>query len=389
MVTAPFVRMILVFGTLWASAPASAVEESSEGEDLDAEDFKGEGWVEGKLAVMTLREKLGQMMMVDLLGPSFDSYTKDQMSLSDFGNVLLLGRNIQDEDQTRLLIRELQTNAIVRTGVPLLVAVDQEGGAVNRVGPLTNMKTTRFSARTIGRVYEYAPTRAGKLMTKLTGELARRMHWLGFNMNLAPVLDVTDDKQSFIYDRSFGGDPELVARASARFAAVMQENGIIATGKHFPNLSTTRPDSHLELPILDRRVSELEKKEFVPFKKLKGDLGAIMVGHVVVPDLDPMFPASISPKAIGALRSKIGWNGLIISDDIKMKALSNRYTFPEIVLRSVAAGVDMLIVAWGRDKQEEAVKILEKAVQRGAISKTQIDDSVRRVLTLKYQYAKR
>lgn len=379
--------MIVVLGLLSAPTAALSVEEGEE--DLDAEDFKGEPWVEGKLAVMTLREKLGQMMMVDILGPSFDPYTKEQMSLSDFGNVLLLGRNLQEEDQTRLLIRELQTNAVVRTGVPLLVAVDQEGGAVNRVGPLTNMKTTRFSARTIGRVYEYAPKRAGKLMSTLTAELARRMRWLGFNMNLAPVLDVTDDKKSFIYDRSFGGDPELVTQASARFASVMQENGVIATGKHFPNLSSTRPDSHQELPILDRRVSQLEKKEFVPFKRLKGDLGAIMVGHVVVPDLDPMYPASISPKAIAALRKNIGWEGLIISDDIKMKALSNRYTFPEIVLRSVAAGVDMLIVAWGRDKQEEAVRILEKAVKRGAISRTRIDESVRRILTLKYQYAQR
>ncbi len=388
MVSASTRSTLLIAWALVAPAPALAVETGAE-VDLDAEDFKGEGWVEGKLSMMSLKEKLGQMIMVDVLGATFDPYTKEQMTLSDFGNVLLLGRNIQDEDQTRLLIREMQTNAVVRTGVPLLIAVDQEGGAVNRLGPLTNMKSTRFSARTIGRVYEFAPERAGQLMAALTGELARRMRWLGFNMNLAPVLDVTDDKKSFIYDRSFGGDPELVARASSRFAAVMQENGIIATGKHFPNLSSTRPDSHLELPILDRRLAELEKKEFVPFKKLKNDLGAIMVGHVVVPDLDPMYPASISPKAIDALRTNIGWKGVIISDDIKMKALTGRYSLPEIVIRSVAAGVDMLIIAWGRDKQEEALRVLEKAVQRGALSKTRIDNSVRRILTLKYHYAER
>jgi beta-N-acetylhexosaminidase len=375
-------RHVLLAGALALSAtPALAVDED--------EDFVGEGWVEGRLAAMTLKEKIGQMLMVDLLGTQFDAYTKEQMERGEFGSVLLLGRNIQEEDQTRLLIRQLQTHAVVRTGVPLLVAVDQEGGAVNRVGPLTNMKTTRFSARTIGRVYEYAPKRAGKLMATLTGELARRMKWLGFNMNLAPVLDVTDDKHSFIYDRSFGGDPDLVTRASARFASVMQANGIIATGKHFPNLSTTKPDSHHELPILDRRLADLEKKEFVPFKKIKDDLGAIMVGHVVVPDLDPMHPASVSPKAIQALRQRIGWRGVIISDDIKMKALSARYPLPEIVIRSVHAGVDLLIVAWGRDKQEQAARVLETAVAKGHLSKARIDESVRRILTLKYQYAER
>lgn len=372
--------------TLVSTAPAFAVEDFKDDDELDV---SGEGWVEGRLASLTLREKVGQMLMVDVLGPDFDAYTKAQLSQNDFGNVLLLGRNIKDEDQTRMLIRQMQTNAVVRTGVPLLVAVDQEGGAVNRVGPLTTMKSTKYSARTIGRVYEFAPERAGKLMTTVTAELAKRMRWLGFNMNLAPVLDVTDDRKSFIYDRSFGGDPNLVARASQRFAAVMQENGVIATGKHFPNLSSTRPDSHQELPILDRKVKDLDKREFLPFRKVKDDLGAIMVGHVVVPDLDPMYPASISPRAIEALRKRIGWHGVVISDDIKMKALSSRYSLPEIVIRSVAAGVDVLIVAWGREKQEEALRVLEKAVEKGAIPKARIDEAVRRILTLKYRYAER
>ncbi len=356
---------------------ASAVEEG-EGES---------GWVEGKLATMTLREKLGQMIMVDVPGTAFDDAVKAQMNAGDFGSVLLLGRNIQEEEQVKVLIHEMQTNAVVRTGIPLLVAVDQEGGLVNRVGPLTHLKTTKYSARTIGQVYEYDPRRAGKLVASLTGELAKRMHALGFNMNLAPVLDVTDDRASFIYDRSYGGDPDVVSRVSSRFAATMQENGVIATGKHFPNLSSTHPDSHKALPVLERSLDQLEQKEFVPFRRIRRDLGAIMVGHVIVPDLDPKYPASISAKAVKTLRDRVGWQGVVITDDIKMKALSDHYPLLEILVRAVFADVDIMMVAWGKDKQKDSVDILERAVTQGKISTARIDRSVRRILALKYRFA--
>ncbi len=207
-------------------------------------------------------------------------------------------------------------------------------------------------------------------------------------MNLAPVLDLTDEKESYIYQRSYGNDPLEVSYIAAKFANVMRANRIVTTGKHFPNLSQTRPDSHKDLPILERSVEELLAHELVPFRRLVRHLGAVMVGHVIVPELDPKYPASISVRAMKLLRQQIGWQGVVISDDIKMKALSDRYPLWEIVMRSIYADVDILCVAWGKDKQQETVRVIEQAVQTGKISLARIDTSVRRILTLKYAYGR-
>lgn len=381
MAIAKSILTALLAASLTPAAHAVEVGTSQAGTD--------EGWIEGKLQSMTLREKIGQMLMVDLshakgMTPDLEAH----LSAGEFGNVIFFERNLGDETQARVFTRQLQDYAVVRTGVPLLTAVDQEGGLVNRLGGFTGMGMTKHSARTLGDVFRYKPAKATKLLDELTAEVAERMRLLGFNMNLAPVLDLTNDKRSYIYDRSFGGDPQSVAQLAANYTRVMRQHGIITTGKHFPNLSQTVQDSHRELPTLDRTMAQLEKHELVPFKKLKGELGAIMVGHVLVPDLDKVHPASVSPAAVRAIRERVGFNGVIVSDDLKMKALSDRYPLYEMVLRSVFAGVDMLIIAWDRDKQLEAARVLERAVKRGKLPVARIDESVRRILALKYRYAR-
>jgi beta-N-acetylhexosaminidase len=310
------------------------------------------------------------------------------MAAGEFGNVIFFERNLVDEDQTRVFIRQLQDDAVVRTGVPMLTAVDQEGGRVNRLGPLTGFKFMRHGARTLGDLYSYAPQKARQVVNRLTADVAHAMRSLGFNMNLAPVLDLTDDQASYIYDRSYGGDPSRVSRIAADYAAIMRQNRVVATGKHFPNLSLTRTDSHQALPRLDRSLAQLESYEFVPFRSLKDQLGAVMVGHVMVPELDPKLPTSISPAAMKALRERVGFRGVVISDDLKMKALSSRFPFYEIVLRSVFADVDILLIAWDKDKQLEAVDVLERAVAKGKLPVARIDRSVRRILSLKYRFAR-
>jgi beta-N-acetylhexosaminidase len=168
----------------------------------------------------------------------------------------------------------------------------------------------------------------------------------------------------------------------------MRANGIVTTGKHFPNLSLTRIDSHAALPRLDRSLAQLDRYEFVPFRRLKDELGAIMVGHVMVPALDPKLPTSISAAAIRTLRKRIGFNGVVISDDLKMKALSDRFSLKEIVLRAVFADVDILLVAWDQARQLEALQTLERAVAMGRLTPARVDRSVRRILALKYRYAR-
>ena len=138
--------------------------------------------------------------------------------------------------------------------------------------------------------------------------------------------------------------------------------------------------------MINRRVSDLKKYEFLPFIKLKDDIDAIMIGHVLVPELDRKYPASLSKNVINILRTEIGFSGLIISDDLKMKALTHSYTVPEIGIRSVLAGNDILLAAWEKQSQLQMIDSIEKAVLRKVISEEQIDESVARILSIKYKY---
>lgn len=388
----------LVLAVVTTAAGATGHEDDEEEDEdaiarADADDVgdAGEGeddWVEATLAAMTLREKIGQMFMIDLKDGSLTPEVVRQLDAGNFGNVILFEKNLKDYDQTRLLIRGLQTHALVQSGVPMLVAVDQEGGIVNRLGGVTQFKSMRHSARTLGAVYDYTPQRATRLVNQLTAEVAVWMKDLGFNMNLAPVLDLTSDKSSYIYDRSYGGDPDKVSEIARQYAVTMRRHGIVTTGKHFPNLSLTRVDSHKALPILDRTLAQLTGHEFVPFERLSDELSAIMVGHVMVPQLDPKHPASVSGRITRILREDVGFDGVIVSDDLKMRALSDRYSLREIVLRCVFADIDLMIMAWDRGKQLEAVAVLEQAVRKGHLKPARIDASVRRILALKSRFAR-
>lgn len=358
-------------------------------EDAALDDLPGDGWVEGKIQTLTLREKIGQLFMIDAPGTGLTQDFAEHLAASAFGNIIFFERNLQTEEQARMYLTQLQENAVVRTGVPMLAAVDQEGGLVSRVGALTRFGLMKHSARTLGRIYDYAPQRAKTLLARATGEIAARMKSIGFNMNLAPVLDLTDDKQSFIYDRSYGNDPKTVSRITSDYVRVMNQHGIVTTGKHFPNLSLTHTDSHQNLPVLDRTVAQLLAHELVPFSNLKEKVGAVMVGHVLVPSIDPVYPASVSAKAIKILRQKIGFKGVVITDDLKMRAVSERYSVRDMVLLAIDADVDMLLMAWDPAKQVEAAKAIENAVRERRLSLARIDRSVRRILELKAQYLRR
>lgn len=372
---------LLAVGLSAATTPLRAEESSAVAQDRD-------GWIDGRIDAMTLHEKIGQMFMIDVKELTVGPRTAAHLSAGAFGNIILFERNMTDEDQARMLIRQLQDNALVRTGVPLLVAVDQEGGQVNRLGALMGLRGTRHTARTIGRLYAYAPQKADALVTTMTGQVARAMRSIGFNMNLAPVLDLASGPESYIYDRSYGNDPNIVAQITQSYARAMAAERVVTTGKHFPNLSLTQTDSHLGLPVLDRTLADLRRHELIPFKKLKNELGAIMIGHMMAPSIDAEWPTSLSPRAIKLLRRDVGYQGVICTDDLKMKALSDKYTPAEIAIRAVAAGADLLIVAWDDDKQTEMAKAIHRAVTRGKIPMRRIDDSVRRILALKQKYVR-
>ncbi len=344
------------------------------------------GWVEGRIREMTLREKIGQMMMVGIYGDRITVSEAKYLVDNSIGNIILFDQNITDEDQLAGMTTYLQEAVTVNSGIPLIIAVDQEGGVVNRIGKVSGLKYTRHNANTLGKTFEFAPKKARSALFNANLALGKRMQELGINMNLAPVLDLAPEESSYIHSRSYGSSPEIVAAAALSVVSGLKATNIISTGKHFPNLGYSVEDSHHTLPVINRRVSDLKKYEFLPFIKLKDDIDAIMIGHVLVPELDRKYPASLSKNVINILRTEIGFSGLIISDDLKMKALTHSYTVPEIGIRSVLAGNDILLAAWEKQSQLQMIDSIEKAVLRKVISEEQIDESVARILSIKYKY---
>lgn len=390
--------VIATLATIFCSNLAEAISKSTNSsirrnqqiheQPLTEKSESSDAWVESLLEGMTLREKIGQMMMIDLKKSSFTPNDVDHFNLGKFSNVIFFEKNIVEYDQTRMLIQELQNHAKVNTGIPMLIAVDQEGGDVNRLGLMSKIDIMKYGARTLGSIYAHRPKRASAAINQGTRKIANWMKDLGINMNLAPVLDITSDPTSYIYQRSYSGDPEIVSKITLEYARTLSQYGIASTGKHFPNLSLTKDDSHQVLPVLDRTLSEMWEHELLPFRRLCHALPAIMIGHILVPKIDPKYPASMSSKIIRLLRSDIGFKGIIVSDDLKMRAVTKNFSLREIVLRSIFAGVDILILASDLETQLLAVDTLQQAVSRGYISISRIDDSVRRILRVKSRFAR-
>ena len=342
------------------------------------------GWIEGRLERLSLRQKLSQLLMIGIQGRIFTSTLEDQIKWGGFGGVILLSTNLGSEEDVRQLATSMQNRSLMETGVPLFIAVDQEGGEVNRIGSVVGQKSASYPARLVGRLYDYDFVRSSKLIKRESRSLALRMRSIGINMNLAPVLDLSDDSQSFIYQRSYGSSPEKVTIIAKDLVDSMRSAGVIATGKHFPNLSNTKIDSHQDLPVIFRKEAELYHHEWKPFKNLRKDLDALMVGHVLVPEIDPLHPASVSVRVGNVLRSKIGFKGLVITDDLKMGALKNRYSMIEAVLRAFFAGYDIMLGLWDPAEQREIQNALEKAALKNFITEDRINQSLRRILSLKY-----
>ncbi len=220
---------------------------------------------------------------------------------------------------------------------PLLVAVDQEGGRVARLGaPVLALPPMRV----LGRIDDVALTeRAGRV-------LGRQLAALGFNMDFAPVLDVdTNPDNPIIGDRSFGRDADTVTRHGLAFAAGLEAGGVLGCGKHFPGHGDTDLDSHLALPRLRHDRARLDAVELSPFRAARGRIPALMTAHVIFDALDPGVPATLSRRVVTELlREEMGFDGLVISDDLEMAAVREHWGVAEAGVRAIAAGCDALLV---------------------------------------------
>ncbi|HZS78943.1 MAG TPA: glycoside hydrolase family 3 N-terminal domain-containing protein [Ktedonobacteraceae bacterium] len=328
---------------------------------------------------MTLDQKLGQMMIVQFLGPTYSLDISTMISQEDVGAVLLFtaNDNIQSKTQLTGLIQQMQSNS---TTLPLAVAIDQEGGTVDR---LASLDGPRPSAAEIGATND--PNKARQEGIRDAQDLAS----YGFNMNLAPVVDVNNVYNAQLYDRTFGNNPDIVTRMAEAYLQGLEKSGkVIGTLKHFPGLGDVSTDPHLGLPVLKRTKSQLENIDWAPYRSLiaQGDVYSVMVTHEMVPAIDSSTISSLSPKIVtGILRDDLGFQGVVMTDSLTMEGVAALYSEQESAALAVEAGCDLLMGASTPRDVAMMIEGIKQAMNSGAITMQRIDDSVRRILMMKYE----
>jgi len=331
--------------------------------------------------VRDLVRRVGQRFMVGFEGLAASPDVKVLIREFGVGHVVLFARNVQSPEQVADLVRELQSAARdAGHERPLLIAVDQEGG---RVARLREPWTVWPPLRAIGR------TGSEELARQVGEALAGELRACGIRYDFAPCVDVdTNPKNPVIGDRSFGADPGLVSRLGAAMTLGLQGGGVAAAAKHFPGHGDTDVDSHLELPAVDHSRSRLDEVELAPFRAaIAAGVASVMTSHVLVREIDDARPATLSPPVLtGLLRRELGYDGVVVTDDLEMKAVAARYTPAQIAVGAAQAGCDLLEFCKSHDAQVEAIEALVRACESGEIPFKQAEAAEARVRALKDRF---
>lgn len=333
--------------------------------------------VDYTLAHMTLDEKIGQMMMFETSAQSWNSDMDQMVRQMHAGAIIIYKKNMVSPSQLTTFISSSQS----QTTIPMFVTMDEEGGNVDRLGDL-QFNPPLPSAVYLGSTGD--PQRAYQAGETAAAELTA----YGINTDLAPVVDVRVTPDQIEGPRLYGNDPATVTAFATAFMQGLQKNFVVACLKHWPGIGAANQDPHLTLPTIDRTVAQLESTEFAPFRSmLKDNPGMIMVTHVILSAIDPSMPSSLSPKIVqGILRDEMGYDGVIITDNLWMQGVSSRYSLAQAAVLAVQAGDDLLEGAWDPYHLRVMIGAIKDAVASGQISVHRIDQSVRRLLTLKAQY---
>ena len=336
--------------------------------------------VDRKLKEMTLDEKIGQMLIISVTGTSLNSTTKNNLTKYKPGGVILFANNLADYNTTIQFVDNMKKTS----SIPLIVSIDQEGGKVQRLTSITGKLATN-----IPPMFSLGKMDDTNLSYSVGTVIAEELRVFGFNMDFAPVLDVLSSEDSkVIGTRSFGTDPNLVSKMGISLAKGLESKGVIAVYKHFPGHGATETDSHYDLPVLSKTKAELYDKDFIPFQKaIQNDAKVIMIGHLAVPNITgDKTPASLSKVLItDILKKEMGYKGLVITDALNMGALSKNYTEKQIYEMAINAGVDILLMP---KSPESAIKYIKQSIKEGKIKESQINESVRKILMLKYKKKK-
>ena len=327
---------------------------------------------------MTLNQKLGQMLIVQFVGPSYSLDLSTMISQYQVGAVLLFDANgnIVSKEQLTGLTRQMQSDS----ALPLAIAVDQEGGTVDR---LKSLDGPHISATAIGATNDPAKALAAGVQD------ATDLSSYGINLNLAPVVDVGQVYNPQLYLRTYGNNAEKVTTMAAAYLQGLQQSGkVLGTLKHFPGLGDVAADPHSSIPYLNRSRSALEAIDWAPYRALikQGNIYSILVTHEIVRALDDTKPASLSTKVVtGILRDELGFQGVVITDSLTMEGITAYDTPAQAAVLAIEAGADLLMGATNPHDVAAMLESIKQALNAGEISIQHIDDSVHRILMLKYQ----
>lgn len=328
---------------------------------------------------MTLDEKIGQMMFAGVSGTTLQQETTSLIQDYKVGGLILYGNNLETPQQTVTLMNALMA-ANVNNQLPLFLGTDQEGGKVVRLpGSLKNFPTNK-------RIGDINQSPFSFAVGQLLGE---QLTAFGFNLDFAPVLDVNSNPNNpIIGDRSFSNDPDIVSKLGIETMKGLESKQVIPVIKHFPGHGDTAVDSHLELPKVTKSLDDLNQLELVPFKAaIENGADVVMVAHILLPKIDPQYPSSMSKEIItGMLRDQLGFDGVVMTDDMTMKAITNHFDIGQAAVDSVKAGSDVILIAHEYANVTAAIQAVKAAVNKGEITEDRINDSVRRIIELKQKY---
>ena len=353
--------------------PFTSKDEPVTYESVAQSELSPEEKVDKLVANMSDADKVGQLLMIGIHGKTLNDDAKFMLNEYRVGGIILFDRNMESKDQVKSLITDINKTGKSAGLTPLFIGIDQEGGAVAR---MEDQLIKVPPAEELGK----EPIEQAVSLAKQSGT---ELKDLGFNINFAPVADL-----GLTYGRSFSTNPDEVVRYASAVGKAYDEAGLWYSYKHFPGIGKTDVDLHADtsvVPVSKETLLNEDTKVFVDLiKQSKPNTYAIMVSHAMYPQIDPDHPSSLSKAIITDwLRKDMGYNGVVVTDDMDMGALAKHYTFGDMAVQSILAGSDILLVCHEYEHMQEAYNGLMKAVKDGRISKERLDESVKRILLMK------
>lgn len=325
-----------------------------------------------------IRRHAGQLAIAGFAGYAIPHDLRLLAREFDLGGIVLFARNVEAPEQVSEVSRDVQALA---GELPLWVSTDQEGG---RVARLKSPFTVWPPMMTLGRSGDEA------LAERFARALAAELRAVGISLDYTPVLDIhTNSDNPVIGDRALSEHADEVARLGSVIIRTLQAEGIAACGKHFPGHGDTGVDSHHELPVVDHPPDRIERVELVPFKAaIEANVASMMTAHILIPALDDQQPATLSPRIIdGMLKRELGYQGLVVTDDLNMKAISAKYGTSQATVAAIAAGCDAVLLC-GQDQgaQVAAIEAVIHAVEDRTLPLKRVEDALARHRRVKERF---